>query len=315
MVNILYIIITIILLLVIIFQLFYVSSIKKQLEDITAIVDDMAKGNLDRRIVIAENSIAADLSYKINEVVINAKTKIVELKQAEKAYRQLVTSLSHDIRTPLASLTGYLEAIELGLVKECDIDHYLRTSLTKALDLQYFIDTLFEWLKLESGERLYHLDEVEIYEYIRTLVADWIPRLEKAGIDYVISIPEQRLVLKTDKTAWQRIFDNLMQNILNHSSASSLFIEVYQNDTKLYAIVRDDGRGIQESDLPRIFERLYKVNAARGVKGNGLGLAIVKELIKGIGGNITVDSKLNAGTAFFITLPLASPQLNKNKSS
>lgn len=307
MVNILSIIFSVILLLIVIFLFIYIRSIKKELNDITLVVDEMVQGNMDRRIVIAKNSIAAELSYKINEVVINAKSEIVHHKQSEKAYRQLVTSLSHDIRTPLASLTGYLEAIQLGLVNDSDKDHYLKISLSKAHDLHHFIDTLFEWLKLESGERLYQLDEVEIFEYTRTIVADWIPQLEDAGMDYVISIPEEVQYMITDKTAWKRILDNLLQNVLNHSSASSLFIYIYIKNSNVYAEIRDNGIGIAESHLPHIFDRLYKGNSARGVKGNGLGLAIVKELVKGIGGTITVESTLKQGTAFFMELPLHLP--------
>lgn len=276
---------------------------KKELEKATSVVEEIAAGNMDRRLIIDEKSPAAPLCYTINDVVIRAKTELSRHKQSEKAYRQLITSLSHDIRTPLASLTGYLEAIRLGLVSGEDKEQYVEVSHQKALDLKYYVDTLFEWLKLESGERIYHFESINIFEYLREIVADLIPQFEKAGMGYDIAIPEKDLTIRTDTSALRRIVDNITQNALIHSHASLIKIEAREFDNKVLLEISDNGIGIPETNLPHIFERLYKCNTARGVSGNGLGLSIVKELVKGLAGEIDVHSRENQGASFRVLLP------------
>jgi signal transduction histidine kinase len=276
---------------------------KKELEKAASVVEEIAAGNMDRRLIINEKSPAAPFCYTINHVIIRAKAELSRHKQSEKAYRQLITSLSHDIRTPLASLTGYLEAIRLGLVSGEDIEQYVEVSHQKALDLKYYVDTLFEWLKLESGERIYHFERINIFEYLRELVADLIPQFEKANMEYDIAIPEKDLTILTDKSALRRVADNLMQNALIHSHASLIKVEARELGDMVLIEISDNGIGISEVHLPHIFERLYKCNTARGVSGNGLGLSIVKELVKGLAGEITVKSKGNIGTSFCVSLP------------
>lgn len=276
---------------------------KKELEKMTSVIEEIAAGNMDRRLIIDEKSTAALLCYTINDVVIRSKTELSKHRQSEKAYRQLITSLSHDIRTPLASLTGYLEAIRIGLVSGEDKEQYIEVSHQKALDLKYYVDTLFEWLKLESGERIYHFESINICEYLREIVADLIPLFEKAGMGYDISIPEKDLMIRTDMSALRRIVDNITQNALIHSHASLMKIEAREFDNKVLFEISDNGIGISETHLPHIFDRLYKCSTARGVSGNGLGLSIVKELVKGLAGQIDVQSGENQGTVFRILLP------------
>ena len=137
---------------------------KKELEEAASVVAEIAAGNMDRRLIVSEKSPAAAFCHTINDVVIRAKAELSRHKQSEKAYRRLITSLSHDIRTPLASLTGYLEAVRLCLVRGEDTEQYVEVSHQKALDLKYYVDTLFEWMKLESGERTYHFERIDIFE-------------------------------------------------------------------------------------------------------------------------------------------------------
>lgn len=215
---------------------------KKELERATSVVEDIAAGNMDRRLIIDEKSLAAPLCYTINDVVIRAKTELSRHKQSEKAYRQLITSLSHDIRTPLASLTGYLEAIRLGLVSGEDKEQYVEVSHQKALDLKYYVDTLFEWLKLESGERIYHFESINIFEYLREIVADLIPQFENAGMEYDIAISEKDLTIRTDASALRCVMDNITQNALTHSRATLIRIEVRELDNKILLEISDNGR-------------------------------------------------------------------------
>lgn len=276
---------------------------KKQITKATAIIDEIAAGNLDRRLIVHEDAGIATLCYKINEIVLKMKAEITNHRQSERTYRKLITSLSHDIRTPLASLVGYLNAVEDGLVQNTEKDAYIRLALDRAFDLKDYIDTLFEWLKLESGERSFHFEKMNICEVTREVISHWIPQFEQKKMSYEIAIPEAEIKANLDRSAYSRIINNLMQNILIHSKAGHIKLNIEPRGQGATVQLTDNGIGIPKQDLPYIFDRLYKCDTARRIKGNGLGLSIVHELVKAHSGKISVSSTVSNGTTFSITLP------------
>lgn len=294
------------LILIIICLIIYIINIKRDINTINIVLDDISTGNFDRRLIPKANSITANLSYKINELVINHKKEIIKLKESEKNYKKLITSLSHDIRTPLASLIGYLDAINSNLTDDKEKTEFLEISLSKAFDLKDYIDTLFQWMKLESKETIFNFIDTDIYEETRTNIGNWIPQLENSNIDYEINIPEDSLYVSLDKSSYHRILNNLIQNILSHSNCTRLKLDATKLKNFIFIEVADNGKGISEDDIPFIFDRLYKCNSARGATGNGLGLSIVKELINSHKGEISVKSSINSGTSFKIKLPISN---------
>lgn len=275
---------------------------RRQIAQAMVVLEDIGEGNLDRKIVVDENSDIAALCFRLNEIVSEIKQQLSRLRVSENEYRKLITSLSHDVRTPLASLIGYLEAITDGLVTEAEQQEYLQAAQMKAFELETYIDTLFEWVKLESGERHYHFEATDISELLREIVSEWIPRMEMR-FSYDIQIPEKKLRCTIDAAAFRRIIDNLLENCLKHSRGNRVTIRLFEQDQQVRLEISDNGRGISEQHLPRIFDRLYKGDEARGSKGNGLGLAIVQELVTAHHGEINVCSKLGEGTKFYVTLP------------
>ncbi|MDF2505386.1 HAMP domain-containing sensor histidine kinase [Clostridium sp.] len=288
---------------IVIILFFHVRNTKKQIESISKILDDILEGNLDRRLFANQNEITSDICYKINEIVIQSKKQLVEQNKSEKVYKELVTSLSHDIRTPLASLVGYLDAIDNNLVTGEERDRYIKTAKDKAFSLNEYIKTLFEWLKLESGEWIYAFDKVDICEKSRTLIAEWISRFEQAHITYHVDIPTDPIIVNLDAVAYERIINNLIANVINHSKATGINLSILEIDDIVEINVMDNGIGISEKDKPYIFTRLYKCDSSRGIRGNGLGLAIVQELVNAHKGTIIVNSEINKETIFKIHLP------------
>lgn len=275
---------------------------KQQINQAMLVLEDISEGNLDRKMVADEGSDVAELCFRMNTIVAEIKQQLSSLQVSENEYRKLITSLSHDVRTPLASLIGYLEAINDGLVTEEEQQYYLRSSQAKAFELEKYIDTLFEWVKLESGERRYHFETIDVCELLREIISEWIPRMEPQ-FAYDIQIPEKELDYKLDVAAFRRIVDNLLENSLKHSQGNKISIKLSDQDQQLQLEIADNGKGISEQNLPRIFDRLYKGDEARGSKGNGLGLAIVQELVEAHHGKISASSKLGVGTKFLLALP------------
>ncbi len=293
----------IVLCVIIILLLHHNLSNKKKIQEIVKVLDDIYSGNLDRRLIADENSEMSSLVYKINEIVIKDKNKLSEFNKAEKAYKKLVTSLSHDIRTPLSALIGYLEVLEKDSMSYVEQLKFIRIAKEKALNLSDYIQSLFEWLKLESGEWTYDFVHENICELTRLILADWIIKLEESNIDFNFDIPEKALFILVDKNAYDRIINNLLANMIKHSHANKLVVKITEEISEVQITITDNGVGIDEKELPFIFDRLYKCDNSRTENSNGLGLAITKELMIALNGTINVISGYGKGTAFKLRFP------------
>jgi signal transduction histidine kinase len=270
------------------------SVMKEALEDIKA-------GNLNRRVLAKENDMTKQICHDINMIVLNNQTQFIRQQQSEASYKRLMTSLSHDAKTPLASLVGYLEAVTGGLVTGEEKEAYIRIASEKAHQLKGFIESLFEWVKLDAGEQTYHFEQLDLNELTRSIIADWIPTWESSHFKYEIEIPETEYWMDIDIHAYTRILNNLFQNILKHSDGNKLTLRITEEESLAQIEVSDNGIGILPSSLPHIFERMYQCDDSRLADGNGLGLAIVKELVSAHKGKIKAESTPSAGITFTIT--------------
>lgn len=137
---------------------YLISALRRVQIQLTLIKDaleDIKNGNLNRRILARESDMTRKICYDINEIATNSKAQLIRQRQSEQAYKRLMTSLSHDVKTPLASLVGYLEAIENKIVVEEEKDEYIHVAHDKAHYLKSFVENLFEWVKLDSGEQIF----------------------------------------------------------------------------------------------------------------------------------------------------------------
>lgn len=271
---------------------------RKKIKEIEQILDEIYLGNLDRRLNVHEHTEMSNLVYKINEIVIKDKNELLASNASKKAYKQLVTSLSHDIRTPLSSLVGYLEVLEKDDLSYAEQQRFLQIANEKAQYLSDYIQSLFAWLKLESGEWVYDFQTENICELTRLVLAEWIMKFEENKIDFHFDIPEKALYVNIDKNAYHRIINNLLANTIKHSHANRLIVQILAVQDEIQIAITDNGVGIEEKDVPFIFDRLYKCDTSRTENSNGLGLAIAKELITALDGTIVVDSCYGKGTTF-----------------
>ena len=281
-----------------------IRRIKKQIAEMTDALIDVKNGNGNRRILSATNELVSPLAYEINEIVVSYESRLSIVRQTEEINRQLMTSLSHDVRTPLTTLIGYLDAAYKGLVTGKDRDDYIEIARRKAHDLKEYIDVLFDWFKLNSDEFALEIQSVEAAELTRNILIDWIPIFEDKQVDYDIDIPEQPVRVRLDTDSYMRIINNLIQNVIAHSHADKIKISLSKQGNNLRLLLADNGVGIEKEDLKHIFERLYKCDKGRSEKGSGLGLSIVHQLVEKMGGNITVESLLGKGTEFMLLFPL-----------
>ncbi len=289
----------------VIFSLLKIWRVKRQIEEMSEVLADVKNGNGNRRILSAANELVAPLAYEINDIVLSYESRLAAYRQTEETNRQLMTSLSHDVRTPLTTLIGYLDAVHKGIVAGKERDNYMETARRKAHDLKEYIDVLFDWFKLGSDEFTMDIVSVEIVALTRDILIDWIPIFEDKQIEYVIEIPERPFIVNLDTDGFMRILNNLIQNTLSHSQADKIVLELSQQDKNIKLSLSDNGIGIEKEDLKHIFERLYKCDKGRSQKGSGLGLSIAYQLVEKMGGKISVESTPGSGTSFTLLFPLA----------
>lgn len=284
---------------------FVIRRVKAQINGMLDALEDIKAGNGNRRILSATDEFTASIAYEVNDIVSSYEKELSSFRQAEEVNKQLMTSLSHDVRTPLTTLIGYLDAAHKGIATGKDKDEYVEIARRKAHDLKEYIDVLFDWFKLNSDEFVLLIDPVEAVELTRNILIDWIPIFEDKQIDYSIDIPEQPFRVRLDPDAYMRVLNNLIQNVIVHSHADKINISLSNQDGNMKIVVADNGVGIEKDDLKHIFERLYKCDKGRSEKGSGLGLSIVHQLVEKMNGTITAESTPGNGTMFALYFPLA----------
>ena len=282
-----------------------VWRVKKQISEISDALEDIKNGNGNRRILAETHELVAPLAYAINDIILSYEKRLSACHQTDETNRQLMTSLSHDVRTPLTTLIGYLDAAHKGIVDGKERDDYIETARRKAHDLKEYIDVLFDWFKLGSNEFSMNISTVDLTELTRNILIDWIPIFEDAQIDFAADIPEQPFRVQIDPDGYMRILNNLIQNVISHSQADKVEIALSGMEGNIKIFLSDNGVGIDKEDLKHIFERLYKCDKGRSEKGSGLGLSIVHQLVAKLNGTITAESILGKGTVFILLFPLA----------
>jgi len=281
-----------------------VWRVKKQISEISDALEDIKNGNGNRRILAETHELVAPLAYAINDIILSYEKRLSDYHQTDETNRQLMTSLSHDVRTPLTTLIGYLDAAHKGIVDGKERDDYVETARRKAHDLKEYIDVLFDWFKLGSNEFSMNIVEIDLTELTRNILIDWIPIFEDTQVDFTIDIPEQPFRVQIDPDGYMRILNNLIQNVISHSHADKIEIALMEQNRNIKIVLSDNGIGIDKEDLKHIFDRLYKCDKGRSEKGSGLGLSIVHELVVKLNGTIVADSTLGKGTIFTLFFPL-----------
>lgn len=296
-----------------------VISINKKISQSNEVLDDIKKGNGNRKILSKDNDNFSEIIYKINEIVYLYEEKLTEFRKKENANNQLLTSLSHDIRTPLTSIIGYTDAIKKELLKDGlnykydlqnviennnAIENYIDIVREKSYYLKEYLDNVFDWFKLNSNEFYLDLKDTEITELSRNIIKSWIVIFEEKDIDFDIEIEEKEIISNLDQNAYARVINNIIQNAVEHSKTKKIQISIKESNRKIFITIKDFGVGIEPDDLEHIFDRLYKCDKARNKVGSGLGLYITKELVEKMNGCINVKSEVGEGTEFEITFEI-----------
>ncbi|QKE72147.1 HAMP domain-containing histidine kinase [Arthrobacter citreus] len=290
------------------FQRNFEGKIVHPIEKLKKGMSEVAEGNLDIEVKVDTHNDVGHLISSFNQMV----RKLKESEQLKQEYEEnrklLVTNISHDLKTPITSIQGYIEVLQDGtILSDKKKSQYLDVIWKNAQYMNKLIDDLFLFSKLDMQKLDFDIEEVEINPFMADLSEEYKFDFHERGLEYIFSdLTEHTKVVKVDRKRLHQSIQNIVSNSLKYGDNENLQLEMilssFKNEIKI--TIRDNGQGITKANLERIFERFYRVEDARtkNLESTGLGLSISKELIEAMGGKIEVESELGIGTSFHIYL-------------
>ena len=272
-----------------------IRRINKKLEEI------LETGSDEKVMIFTDNPVLMELGGQINRLLIDRQKIRADFKREEISSKKMLANISHDIKTPLTVILGYLEIMRLN-----HEDHeMLKKVQTKANQVMDLINQFFTLAKLESGDTNINPCKVNINEICRENVLEFYDILLQKDFDVDLFIPETAIFVQGDKEALQRILYNLLSNVIRYGSDGKyLGVFLRQDKGNVYIDVVDKGKGIEQEFASNVFDRLYTMEDSRNreIQGNGLGLTIAKNLAKQLEGDIFLNSIPNVKTTFTVSL-------------
>lgn len=303
--------------------LFFFRRLTTRLRAMQSVVSTFEQGDLDQRMTVRANDEISRLAECFNQMADTLVETMQELRDADRMRRELIANVSHDLRSPLASIQGYLETVH---IKDDALDaeerqRYVETALRNAERLNTLVSSLFDLSKLETKQVEPQRESFPIAELVQDVVLQYRPQAEDAGIRLRADVPDRHARVCADIGMIERVLTNLIDNALHYTPSDGRvdvrMEEVSQKvppagdgaqDRRVRIAVADTGPGIPVDDLPHVFERFYRVDKSRDRNrgGAGLGLAIAYTIIDLHGETLRVDSVVGEGTTFHFSLPPAS---------
>lgn len=294
--------------LVFIFTFFYITKRKmKQIEAMARGVKEIAKGNLAYRIEMKGQDEIASLTGNINHMAEELMVKIEKERKVEKQKNELITNVSHDLRTPLTSIMGYLSLLRDGKYENNQQhNEYIKIAYSKSEQLQNLIEDLFEYTKLTDENFVLDLQEVCINKLLDQLIEELVPQIEERSLTIEKKFSDEDLYAVVDSEQTVRLFDNLLMNAIKYSKDNGeILVSLEKQRNNLKISVANYSEEFTKEELENLFERFYKKDQSRSrvEEGSGLGLAIAKSIVELQGGEIQAEYE-DGVIRFIILLPI-----------
>ncbi|HDR7613234.1 TPA: HAMP domain-containing histidine kinase [Bacillus mycoides] len=258
-------------------------------------VNDIANGKLGLTIGINGKDELTQLAQNINYMSKELENTFEQERRLERTKNELITNVSHDLRTPLTSIIGYVDLLKRGQYdSKAQLQEYLETTYLKSQRLKYLIDELFEYTRLSDIDAKLNINEVDLSGLLEQIVGEYIPIFEKIGLSVQKSITEETIPIFMDVEKMVRVYENLFMNAIKYSmkpSELSICLELIGNKAILKVSNKVEKPPV--SDPNKLFERFFRGDKARkDDQGNGLGLAISKRIVELHNGNIHAEYKV-----------------------
>lgn len=283
--------------------------ITKRLTRIVDTMNDFQNGDLDKRLSVNGGSEFALIADTFNDMAETLQLNIEDLKGVDRLRKELLSNISHDLRTPISSIQGYAETLEMkqGELDSATEREYLGTIVKNSKRLNELVEGLFELSKLESGQIDIKPTQFSIAELIHDVAAKYRIISQKKGVSINTIVEKSAPAVVADLSMIDRVLQNIIDNAIKFCKQGD-YINIELDLSKpeeLRVRIADSGAGIPKDQLEFIFDRYYKGHALINKEGTGLGLSIAKKIVDLHGGDIEVRSQVNVGTTFTFSLPLA----------
>ena len=275
---------------------------RAKLKEITEKLSEILEQDTDEQIMVfTDDKVLMELCGQMNLLLLDRQKMKADFRKQEIASKKMLSNISHDIKTPLTVILGYLEIMRL---RDCE-DVTLQKVEAKAKQVMELIDQFFTLAKLEAGDKKIEMVKINISELCRETVLGYYDILIQKDYAVDIIIPEQQIFAQGDMESINRILNNLLSNAIRYGSDGKYIGLFVREDLDfVYIDVVDKGKGIEKQFAASVFERLYTMEDSRNrsIQGNGLGLTIARNLARQMGGDLLLQSEPGVRTVFTVKL-------------
>ncbi len=284
------------------------SSILRPLSQLQEATKQIRDGNLDFTLDVEDDDEIGKLCQDFEEMRLRLKETTEQKIQYDKDNKELISNISHDLKTPITAIKGYVEGILDGVASSPEkLDRYIRTIYNKANDMDKLIDELMFYSKIDTNKIPYTFSKINVEDYFGDCIDEVGLDLEARGVELgYFNYVDQDVQVIADAEQIKRVINNIISNSLKYMDKKKGIINIRILDVGDFVQIEieDNGKGIGQKELPYIFDRFYRTDSSRNSStgGSGIGLSIVKKIIEDHGGKIWATSKLGIGTEIHFVL-------------
>ncbi|MCL2376801.1 MAG: HAMP domain-containing histidine kinase, partial [Defluviitaleaceae bacterium] len=258
---------------------------------------EIAAGGFDKRIEVRTKDEIGQLAQSFNHMA-------QSLDNTERTRREFIANISHDIRSPLTSMQGFLAATLDGTIEEHDREKYLKIVLDETERLSAMANDILELTKIQGADTKLDITQFDINELLRQSVLTFEGQFTAKGLSLALNFAQERAIVAADRQMISRVVYNLIDNAVKFTPQGEIRLATQARDNKIHVEIADDGIGMDNATQKQMFDRFYKADISRGKRaGSGLGLYIVKEMLAAHGESISVKSSPGQGSVFSFNLP------------
>lgn len=269
---------------------------RKEINNITNQLGRVNKTDTNSKILLSSsNRYIENLALEINKTLEQKQKTEIEYKRIDLELRQAIVNMSHDLRTPLTSIMGYVQLLEDDKLSSDERNEYMNVVKSRTKSLQVQISSFYDLSRLEAREYKFELESLNLSNILSEMLVSFYHDFESKGIEPMMEIDEKCSSIIADENSVRRIFSNLIQNSLRYGN-DFVSISLNQNDNYIITKFINDAPDLSEGDVNQLFERFFTGNRARSEQSTGLGLALTKELVEQMGHTIYaegLDGKLS----------------------
>ena len=291
-------------------MLWIYNGVLKPVQELKKAANNISNGNVDFKIKQYKNNEFGELSEAFEEMRSHLKESIEENIKRDEESKELISNISHDLKTPLTTIKGYVEGIIDGVADSPEkMDKYIRTIYNKANDMDRLIGELTIYSKIDTNKIPYNFVKLNVDEYFSDCIDEINTDLSARGIKLTyINYVDKDVKVIADPEQLRRVINNIISNSVKYMDKEERFVAIRLKDERedgfVEVEIEDNGKGMEASEIPYIFDRFYRTDASRNSSqgGSGIGLAIVKKIIEAHGGSIWAVSKKGTGTTMHFIL-------------